>query len=39
MKVDLNNIVLGARVEGLKYDRDLDLLWDGLENGPTTLVF
>lgn len=39
MKYDLNNMVLGARVEGLKYDRDLDLLQDEFIDGPTTSTF
>jgi len=39
MKVYLNNVVLDARVEGLKSNRDLDLLWDDLTNRPTTSAF
>lgn len=39
MKFYLNNVVLSVGVEGLKSDKDLELLWDDLADGPNTSTF
>lgn len=39
IKVDVNKVVLDAGVEGIKSDRDLNILWDDLADGTTTSIF